>query len=303
MIAAIVAIVVTVASAVVAPATAPAPATTAQMLYDVCFTRPGDLRRQHLAINVGFRRDWTVRRGERIVSQTKAEFTLEFEGGFETRQADGGRATKVAMRVDRFERISGIERHEVLPRGKTILIQRDGKTIQYALEDGALPPTAERFVRMLRGVPRAGEPSSDEIYGPPSRLPQPIGASWPIDGKQYATMAALSDVRVDPDDIDGNVRLVGLSKSQGSPCLQVECQMSADHVNVRPTAASRQTSGEVRESFALLVPNDPNLPIQASSSAWEGTYRFVRHVGEDEIREEAEDHIVRLREVKSRLEP
>lgn len=294
------------ACAVVEPATAPATTSpspsTASTLYDVRFTRPGDLRPQHLSMNIGYRRDWVVRRGERVVHESRDEFTLEFAGYLEVRQSERGQPTKIAMRIDRFERIRGIERQAVLPAGKTILIQRDGKTIKYALEDGPLPQGTERFVRMLRTVPRAGEPDSDEIYGPHSRALQPIGASWAIDTAKYSRMAAAADVRIEPNDIEGTARLVAATQHDGIPCLQIEADASADDVKIPSGDSWRQTSGRVRESFALLAPIDIDLPTVASSSVWEASYTFVRHVGEDEIREQGEDHIVRLREVKSRAD-
>ena len=115
-------------------------------------------------------------------------------------------------------------------------------------------------------------------------------------------MAAAADVRIEPNDIEGTARLVAATQHDGIPCLQIEADASADDVKIPSGDSWRQTSGRVRESFALLAPIDIDLPTVASSSVWEASYTFVRHVGEDEIREQGEDHIVRLREVKSRAD-
>jgi hypothetical protein len=149
--------------------------------------------------------------------------------------------------------------------GRALVVSRGlGEDGTLELEGGGdLAPDIVEALDMVLSR-RVSPETDDEVFG--TREPQLPGASWPIDARVAALGLSRDGLRMEPADLDGEARLIGIERVEGVECAR----LSVELVSRRFASDALPPELELRDSvmrarFEGLYPTDPALPPLADS--------------------------------------
>src|SRR4051812_25695705 len=158
-----------------------------------------------------------IRRAAMVLDDKRREedpvgMGIKLEGTMEVLAATPkGKATKLSVTVESCVRVSGPDEKELLPKGAVIIAEADGNDTKFSLKDGELKPDASGLLELLFHLSADdARATDDELFG--TKEKQSVGAAWPMNAKRAAEDYATEDVKVDPADVSGNVKLDAIDK-------------------------------------------------------------------------------------------
>jgi hypothetical protein len=218
------------------------------------------------------------------VKEDKSSFKVDLAGVSETLAVDShGEETKFTITIDKCVKTDGDKTADLIPKGHVLVAESKDKETEFTLKDGELSDEAKDALKSAIHAHVPDEPTDDEIFGTTER--KKPGDTWPIHADALVKVLKRSDVKVDPKDISGTVKLVGSATHDGVPVLHIECDFEVRNLKVPAPAGGEQTQGLFRGSFAGMFPQDLSVPPLADSQAEEMqlTYKVPASDGQNAI--------------------
>ncbi len=238
--------------------------------------KPGD--HGMLSAAVAIRRATITEEGDRIVKREEESRDVDLKAAVSVLQIDTtGEPVDLQLTVESLMVETPAGRRELLAGGRIVTLSRGKERVSYVTSE-PLPPGAEKALDDIVS-PHASPVTDDEIFG--TREPQALGAIWPVN----AALAAgeLRDLHVQPDDIHGQTRLVGLAQAQGHTCLDLtgEFFVSPVHPPDRDggDAPGPRSEYEARVTHRGLFPVDPAVPALDTTVTIELDVRVTTPLG------------------------
>lgn len=223
---------------------------------------------------------------EVLGSRTKMDLSVvdELEGAFEVLAVDSkGDITKIACALKKLTRKEGDgDAVEVLPAGSVVIADftpdpahPPSGDANFTLKEGQLTPAQVGVVGLMLSNTHPPEcPTSDEISS--VTTPQKLGDSWRIDSTKLAEYYATTSVKVGSQDLHGTVTLEGVSKLEGTDCLELKLDMSAENLRLPPRDKLRSDGIKMKMTRSIMIPVD--LHSQSYSEAADLDSVFIAQI-------------------------
>jgi hypothetical protein len=160
-------------------------------------------------------------------------FAIHLEGTVEVLEVNkDGEESKSACTLSKCVRITAEGEAELLPAGRVVTATGGKTDTTFAVDKGELTPEA---IATLDLVLRLGEDdgyNDDRIYGTTKR--QPVGGTWEVDAKAASDEAKGDDVKFEPSDITGSLKVDAVEKVDDVECLKISGDTTIKSFAVAP---------------------------------------------------------------------
>jgi hypothetical protein len=242
--------------------------------------------------------------------ESETTIGMQLRGDWEVLNADPAAASSTAESMivrswTRKVQTNGkvITDKEVLPPGTKVIARLSGDETKYTVrnddaDEESEPPTAVESI--LPGVlalhnPR-GRTRDAEMFG--GTRPRKVGESWPVDAQAAAKVYSQNQLEMEPKDITGTVKLLGVQTYNGRECLHVAVDMEVANFRMLPTtreARNRDNDDDGYKNKSALMTSHAEWLIDAAGDEkhyasfstvrkyrGEGTVRNDKHYVMDE---------------------
>jgi hypothetical protein len=160
--------------------------------------------------------------------------------------------TKLSLAIDRLTYQFDNGPRQVIPQGTTVTSElKDGKTV-FSMNSGDIPEDLRDFLEQFM-LPGSNLISADERFG--TKVPRTIGEQWPMSASATAAAFAVAGSNVDEKDIDGTVKLAGVSEVDGVECFKIESDYRAANVTAKiPQAERPDAVSDFHERTTVILP-------------------------------------------------
>jgi hypothetical protein len=160
------------------------------------------------------------------------------------------------------------------PEGTRVEVFREQEKTRFTVGGRPLPEEVAGALDKVVSLP-SGETRDDDVFGTSRRVA--VGERWPMNTARMAReLVSETGIRMDPSDLTGDVRLVGIMEDQGRPCLDIAGEARIGRIKAIPGMESmpgmKLMKGEFRLTFGGLFPTDPARSRQRQSMAMYGEF-------------------------------
>jgi hypothetical protein len=145
----------------------------------------------------------------------------------------------------------------LVPPGTELTLTFTNSEPSFALKDGGLL-SDEALTALQHGTIRMS--LTDALHG--SKVRQKVGDSWPL-GKSALPATRTDPRHLDPDLIDGTIRLKDLRTVAGLECLLLEGTTVTKNLQLEGNVVPREASRT--DTFSCTLPTNLGLPVVAWS--------------------------------------
>jgi len=199
-----------------------------------------------------------TRDGE-VMRHEETTLRVELQALVEVLEVDRlGRPLKQSLGLDYLVWGRGGELDQALPTGKVILAETVGRKTVFRLEQGSLPPLAEQALHLVVSTYRGDVPDEDLVFG--SRLPRDVGDSWGFHRQAFADAMRTTGAIVDPERLEGEVRLERMERVADVDCLRITAQVQVPAFSMSDLPKGVELEqGHAEVVVSGLFPIDPSL--------------------------------------------
>ena len=199
----------------------------------------------------------TTSAGQQSLPEQKVEMAAELESVVEVLEIDSrGKTSKAAYTVKKCNRIQGKEKTQLFPP-ETVLTAavQDGK-VHFSVNSKPVEADSSLLLSIVVDV-SVDDVSNDDILG--SKTPRKIGGSWKITPGPLVSVFKKQNVKVDPEDIQGQATLEDVVKVGDIDCLEITSKIFIKKFSppLPPGLQIKQEFGSLR--FSGRFPVDPSL--------------------------------------------
>lgn len=171
---------------------------------------------------------------------------------------DEGEEAKVACKLDKCVRMTGEDEKELIPAGRVVTAVAGKEKTTFTLDEGAISKEAEEALDLVLRLPEDDGYTDDDVYG--TKEPQKVGASWPVNAEAMAKSAEDEDVKVDPKDVGGSLKLEAIETVEGVECLKISGSLSVKRLIPKAPEGlppgTKVVNGSMDARFSGLFPTD-----------------------------------------------
>jgi len=228
--------------------------------HDIKLSRPVEAGARYRLSAEGMRATSTeMTRGGEVVRREENTLRVELQALVEVLEVDrAGRPLKQSLGLDYLVWGRGGELDQALPNGRVIIAETVGRKTEFHMDQGSLPPLAEQALHLVVSTYRGDVPDEDLIFG--SRLPRDVGETWGFHRQAFADAMRTTGAIVDPERLEGQVRLERLERIEDVDCLRItaEVQVPAFSMSDLPRGVELER-GNAEVTVSGLFPVDPSL--------------------------------------------
>ena len=199
----------------------------------------------------------------------KEEFTVELESEDKVLEVDkNGVPCRVALTVDKCDRLRGDERKPLLPKGAVLMASAGNVgSVSFEVEGKPVAPEVEDALQRVFQLNR-DLPTNDEVFGTARR--RKVGDSWPINAEVFAKAITKQGLTVGPENVAGSARLVRTCRVDGADCLEAEVWTRIDLP--RPEAPQEgPAKWQLYTLYSVTVPVAGSMGIVAETATQRST--------------------------------
>ncbi len=228
-------------------------------LYAIRLHQPAEIgARQLQSSTLQARQTLVVRSGERVLHERRDELQLALRAEVEVLDVtDDGTPRALRYRVEDFTQTTPDGPQSLLAPGTAFIVTRGAET-PFNVVEGQMSQEVQDYLGLL--IPtHAPSANDDQLLG--TDAPQPVGGTWPIDSQRAAAELETAGLRIAPQALTGQSRLVGVSAVDGVAYLEVRTELQATEVlppRLPPGASLRRS--QLNASFSGLFPADARGP-------------------------------------------
>ena len=189
---------------------------------------------------------------------------VTFEGMAEIMEVDEkGNDLQIKYTVKKCAKSAGEKEETVLKEGQVFVASLKGDKTIYALTGGKLSPEQEDALGYVAYLSPSDAANTDDIYG--TNQKQKVGAEWGINPAVSAKDFKRHNYLINPEDIKGTVKLVGIEKTAGVDCLSIKAEMKIEKGLMEPPKEWALPKGmvvsnvSIENGFTGLIPIDLEL--------------------------------------------
>jgi hypothetical protein len=199
-------------------------------------------------------------------------FGVQLEGTVEVLGVNkDGEEGKAACTVTKCVRITDEGEKEIVPAGRVVTATGGKEDTTFAVDKGTLSEEAKAALDLVLRMGEEDGYNDDKIYGTSKR--QPVGGTWDIDAKAASDEAAADDVKFDPKDITGSLKVEKVEKVDDVECLRIAGDTEVKKLSAKPPEGMKYDSGSLKARYWGLYPVDTNLGTLAESMSVTHTVR------------------------------
>ena len=235
-----------------------APADTSD--YEIKLVRPPAVGQKYtLKAEGAMTREASYTLDGKSAGTVKDGFGVQLEGTAEVLAVNkDGEEGKVACTVTKCVRITEEQgEKEMIPPGRVIIATGGKDDTTFTIDKGELSDDAREALDLVLRMGEDDGYNDDKIYGTTKR--QPVGGTWEIDTKAAADEAAADDVKFDPKDVTGTMKLEKLETVDGVECLRVAGEMAVKQLTAKPPKDMKNDGARLKAKFWSLYPVDAKL--------------------------------------------
>jgi hypothetical protein len=163
-----------------------------------------------------------------------------------------GQPTSTEYTIERFVAGQAPEQEVVIEPGRVLTVTRgDEPTLE--LDRGRLSKQAKQDVEALLNTGEVKSITDDQVFG--TKVPQPVGAAWPIDSAAAAEALSEDKLRILPEGLSGTAKLLAVREEAGGECLEL-----AAHFEVKGIEFLGMPRGTVVEQSEMTVDQSGLFP-------------------------------------------
>ena len=259
------------------------PAGADDKTYDIKLARPVKVGTKYAITTDGaLVRETTIKRGAVTQKQPEDGYGVHLEGTVEVLALDEiGEESKVAITVDKCTRITSEGETELVPKGKVLLAEGQGKDTRFSLRGGGeLTKDATDALDLVISLDTNDTLTDDDLLGTKDK--KKVGQSWPVTSENVAKDSERVGVVVKPGDVEGSFRIDGLEKKDDVECLKLSGNLKVKNLVTKADENEDDglpegfvvEGGSMEAKYAGLFPVDSSVGSLAESASM----TFVTHV-------------------------
>jgi hypothetical protein len=194
---------------------------------------------------------------------------------------DVGEEAKVSITIDKATRITSEGETELVPKGKVLVAEGQGKDTKLSLQDGGeLTKEATDALELVLSLDTNDKLTDDDLLG--TKEKKKVGQSWPVTPDNIAKDSERVGVVVKPGDVEGSFRIDGVEKKDGVECLKLSGNLKVKNLVTKADDNEDDglpegfvvEGGSMEAKYTGLFPVDTSIGSLAESASM----TFVTHV-------------------------
>jgi hypothetical protein len=209
----------------------------------------------------------TVKVNGQVAQQDLRAFTVDLEAdGVILTVTEKNLPKTFEYTVRKFTRTDAGKTTELLPAGKTIVVDRDKEKVPpFSLKDGGeLAQNAMEALDVVIAEDKKDSIDDELVFG--TRERKAVGAEWPMNAELAASGMTQRGVKIAKENLSGTVKLNGVEQANGMECLNMTMTVDARNIEVPMPQGFKIEQGTMKALAVGLLPVDPTLPKQSSST-------------------------------------
>jgi len=200
------------------------------------------------------------------------EFQVSFRGQTKVQEIDkNGEAIRAELTVVKLTKTAAGGTVELLKPG-TVVIADSRQTPSLTLKDGLLEEATQAALRLVYSIHTPDSATDDQIFG--TKKLHAIGETWPVNtilaAEDFGRNSGLS---LTPQQLNGNVTLVGIGRIGSLACAQVQGTISGNGIYGPVTDAGAKI---MRAEFEAELGGC--FPLLASAQSYTENYLLRIHL-------------------------
>jgi hypothetical protein len=182
-------------------------------------------------------------------------YAIHLEGTVEVLEVNkDGEESKSACTVSKCTRITAEGETELLPAGRVVTATGGKTDTTFAVDKGELSPEAIATLDLVLSLGEDDGYNDDRIYGTTKR--QPVGGTWQLDAKAASDEAKADDVKFEPSDVSGTLKVNAVEKVGDVECLKISGDTTIKSFTVAPPEDMKFVRASLKARYSGLYPVD-----------------------------------------------
>lgn len=245
--------------------------------YQIVLDRPTRVGATYDIVSTGHNVERVViTNGKTILENKTTEVRVAIEASATVLAIDEhSRPAKVKLKLVSLTIATGNDETNPFPPGTELIAEADGGAKRFAVDGKAVTETIGKALSLVHAVGSTDE-TNDDVLG--TKETKKVGDSWPVNAAFAAKSFHDSGIDANPDDVNGESKLVGVARIDGIDCLRLTSTLKMGSLEMQLPPGFKMEEGELVVNYEAAFPIDTSLGKLEESLDGKTSMRAVQAV-------------------------